>query len=104
LTTGGGTLIRNMQAKTRDFCISATRDLTGVQMSHCTGQPRQSWYSDGSYVKLADRNLCLAAYGDWTFQDQEGNKGAVPGTIVILEPCVLGRVSQNFTFPALAAA
>jgi hypothetical protein len=69
-------------------------------MAHCTGQPRQSWFTDGHYIKLADRSKCLAAYGNFDEKAREQARlgKPLPGFIAILEPCEFGRISQNWTF------
>jgi len=69
-------------------------------MSECRGEDRQVWdfTEGGSTLKLAYKDLCVAVYGNLTKPDRPLHTipQPLPATLT-LEPCVEGKVNQNFT-------
>jgi hypothetical protein len=79
----------NRAAETADYCLSANTDYTGVEMTRCSGQTRQTWNWDGKRMKLFEKDLCLSSTG--TPLPEKGNAFKLDKTArVTLGPCTQG--------------
>lgn len=96
----GRTLIENKEAKVTGYCMTATKDYCGVEMTKCDkkqGNLNQVWETDGTTVRLADTTFCLAVNGNLTATTRDA---PITTAIVSLENCQKGKKSQTFHMSA----